>query len=48
MRVSSSFADQDELRAPLPAADAVETELRWDDAALSILGMVIMEMEKRK
>jgi hypothetical protein len=40
MRVSSSFADHEELRVPPPAADAVETELRWDDGALSILGML--------
>jgi hypothetical protein len=47
MRISSSLVDQDELRALLPAADAVETEFRWTDA-LPALGMVFMEIESKE
>lgn len=44
MRVSSSLADHEELRVPEPpAADTVDTEVRCDDGALSILGMMIIE-----
>jgi len=48
MRTSSSFVDQDELRALLPAADAVETDFRCNDWTLSLLGMVIMEIESKE
>lgn len=43
MSVSSSLADQEELRVPDPAADAVEMEPRWLRGALSILGILIIE-----
>ena len=47
MRISSSLADHEELRVPLPpAADAVEMELRCDDGVFSILGMLIMRNEQ--
>lgn len=45
IRVSSSFADHEELRVPPPAADAVETELRCVVWALSILGMLNMRRQ---
>ena len=48
MSVSSSLADHDELRVPPAteaAAEAVETECRWEEA-FSILGMLIMRRWK--
>lgn len=39
--------DHEELRVPTPlAADVVETELRFDNGAFSILGILIMKMKK--